>query len=53
MAVRGRSARRAGNFRESELQHIVRGVRADVGVMSKPEFAISGVVDSVGFGGRF
>jgi membrane fusion protein, multidrug efflux system len=39
-----------GNFRESQLQHIVPGMRADVYVLSKPDVRFSGVVDSVGFG---
>jgi multidrug efflux system membrane fusion protein len=39
-----------GNFRESQLQHIAPGMRADVFVMSKPSVRFSGVVDSVGFG---
>jgi multidrug efflux system membrane fusion protein len=39
-----------GNFRESTLQHISPGMRADVYVLSKPEVRFSGVVDSIGFG---
>jgi multidrug efflux system membrane fusion protein len=39
-----------GNFRESQLQHIVAGMPADVYVMSKPNVRLSGVVDSIGFG---
>src|SRR5712671_2690526 len=39
-----------GNFRESTLQHISPGMRADVYVLSKPEVPFSGVVDSIGFG---
>jgi multidrug efflux system membrane fusion protein len=39
-----------GNFRESQLQHIVPGMRADVYVLSKPNVRFAGVVDSVGFG---
>jgi multidrug efflux system membrane fusion protein len=38
------------NFREGQLQHIARGMRAEVYVMSKPDVRFSGVVDSVGFG---
>jgi hypothetical protein len=30
IAARGRNARRAGNFRESERQHVMRGMRAEV-----------------------
>ena len=37
MAAHCRSVRRAGNFREGELQHVVGGlVRVDVYVVSKP-----------------
>jgi hypothetical protein len=37
MAAHCRSVWRAGNFREGELQHVVRGlVRVDVYVVSKP-----------------
>jgi hypothetical protein len=37
MAAHCRSVRRAGNFREGELQRVVRGlVRVDVYVVSKP-----------------
>lgn len=39
-----------GNFRESQLQHIVPGMRADVYVLSKPNVRFAGVVDSIGFG---
>jgi membrane fusion protein, multidrug efflux system len=39
-----------GNFRESQLQHIATGMRADVYVLSKPSVRLSGVVDSIGFG---
>jgi multidrug efflux system membrane fusion protein len=38
------------NFRETQLQHIRPGMRADVYVLSKPNVRFSGVVDSVGFG---
>ena len=38
------------NFREGQLEHIVPGMRAQVYVMSKPDIAFTGVVDSVGFG---
>jgi multidrug efflux system membrane fusion protein len=38
------------NFRESQLEHISPGTRADVYVMSKPNVRFSGVVDGVGFG---
>ena len=30
IAARGRNARRTGNFREGERQHVVRGMRAEV-----------------------
>jgi multidrug efflux system membrane fusion protein len=39
-----------GNFREGQLQHIERGMRADVYIMSKPGHRFSGFVDSSGFG---
>jgi membrane fusion protein, multidrug efflux system len=39
-----------GNFREGQLQHIKRGMRADVYVLSRPTVRFSGVVDSLGFG---
>jgi membrane fusion protein, multidrug efflux system len=39
-----------GNFRESQLQHIVPGMRADVYVLSSPNVRFAGVVDSIGFG---
>jgi multidrug efflux system membrane fusion protein len=39
-----------GNFRESNLQHVMPGMRADVYVLSKPDVRFFGVVDSVGFG---
>ncbi|MBT9332470.1 efflux RND transporter periplasmic adaptor subunit [Paracidobacterium acidisoli] len=38
------------NFRETQLQHIRPGMKADVYVMSKPSIRFHGVVDSVGFG---
>ncbi len=38
------------NFRESQLQHIAPGMRAEVYVMSKPDIRFTGVVDSIGFG---
>jgi len=38
------------NFREGQLRHIRPGMRADVYVMSKPNQAFHGVVDSIGFG---
>ena len=38
------------NFRESQLQYVAPGMRADVYVMSKPNIRFSGVVDSIGFG---
>jgi multidrug efflux system membrane fusion protein len=38
------------NFRETQLQHIRTGMQADVYVLSKPNQAFKGVVDSVGFG---
>jgi membrane fusion protein, multidrug efflux system len=39
-----------GNFREGQLRHIARGMRADVYVLAKPSLRFSGVVDSIGFG---
>lgn len=39
-----------GNFREGQLSHIAPGMRADVYVLSKPNWRFSGVVDSIGFG---
>jgi membrane fusion protein, multidrug efflux system len=38
------------NFREGQLQHIRRGMAADVYVLSKPDERFAGVVDSLGFG---
>jgi len=38
------------NFREGQLQHITRGMPADVYLMSKPDTRFAGVVDSIGFG---
>lgn len=38
------------NFRETQIQRIRPGMRADVYVLSKPNVRFSGVVDSVGFG---
>lgn len=38
------------NFRETQLQHILPGMQADVYVMSKPNVHFDGIVDSVGFG---
>ena len=38
------------NFRESQLQHVAPGMRAEVYVMSKPDVHFTGVVDSIGFG---
>jgi multidrug efflux system membrane fusion protein len=38
------------NFREGQLQQIAAGMQAEVYVMSKPDVAFKGVVDSVGFG---
>jgi len=38
------------NFRETQLQHIQRGMEADVYVMSRPSVHYRGVVESVGFG---
>jgi multidrug efflux system membrane fusion protein len=38
------------NFRETQLRHIVPGMRADVYVLSRPQVKYEGVVDSVGFG---
>ena len=38
------------NFREGQLRHIARGMKADVYVLSRPNVRFSGVVDSVGFG---
>ena len=42
IATRGRNARRTGNFREGERQHVVRGMRAEVQydtAMSSAHFA--------------
>jgi len=38
------------NFRETQLHHIVPGMRAYVYVLSRPTIRYDGVVDSVGFG---
>jgi membrane fusion protein, multidrug efflux system len=38
------------NFRETQLQHIRPGMRAEVYVLSRPNVRFQGVVDSVGFG---
>jgi multidrug efflux system membrane fusion protein len=38
------------NFRETQLRHIVPGMRAYVYVLSRPTIRYDGVVDSVGFG---
>ncbi len=38
------------NFREGQLGHIAPGMRADIYIMSKPDVAFSGVVESIGFG---
>jgi multidrug efflux system membrane fusion protein len=38
------------NFRETQLQHIRPGMRAEVYVLSRPSVRFQGVVDSVGFG---
>ena len=38
------------NFREGQLLHITPGMRADVYVLSKPDVAFRGVVESIGFG---
>jgi len=38
------------NFRETQLQHIRPGMRADVYIMSRPDLRLHGVVDSVGYG---
>ena len=38
------------NFREGQLRHIARGMRADVYVLSRPNIRFAGVVDSIGFG---
>jgi len=39
-----------GNFRESELQRIRTGMKADVFVMSRPNEKFQGTVESTGFG---
>jgi multidrug efflux system membrane fusion protein len=39
-----------GNFRESQLERITPGMKADIYVLSKPNLRFSGTVDSVGFG---
>ena len=38
------------NFRETQLQHIRRGMEAEIYVLSRPNVRYKGVVDSVGFG---
>ncbi len=38
------------NFRETQLEHIRPGMKADVYVMSRPGLRLRGVVDSVGYG---
>jgi multidrug efflux system membrane fusion protein len=38
------------NFRETELAHIVPGMKADVYVMSDPDRKLQGTVESAGFG---
>lgn len=38
------------NFRETQLDHIRPGMKADVYMMSRPDLRLHGVVDSVGFG---
>lgn len=38
------------NFRETQLEHIRPGMKADVYIMSHPNLRLDGVVDSVGFG---
>src|SRR5215471_2132676 len=38
------------NFRETQLQHIRPGMKADIYVLSRPDIRLKGVVDSVGFG---
>lgn len=38
------------NFRETQLDHIRPGMKADVYIMSRPNLRLHGVVDSVGFG---
>jgi multidrug efflux system membrane fusion protein len=38
------------NFRETQLQHIKPGMEAEIYVLSRPNFRLKGVVDSVGFG---
>jgi hypothetical protein len=52
VAVRGRNGRRAGNLHEGELQKnwVVRGATP---TFVETVFAISGVVNSAGFGGAF
>jgi len=40
------------NFREGQLEHIKRGMRAEIYVMSKPDRHFAGFVDSIGFGVR-
>ena len=52
VAVRGRNARRAGKLQEDELQKdcVVRGATP---TFVETVFAISGVVNSTGFGGAF
>lgn len=38
------------NFRETQLEHIRPGMKADVYLMSRPGLRLRGVVDSVGYG---
>ena len=38
------------NFRETQLEHIRPGMKADVYIMSRPGLRLHGVVDSVGYG---
>lgn len=38
------------NFRETQLNHIRPGMKADVYIMSRPGLRLRGVVDSVGYG---
>jgi multidrug efflux system membrane fusion protein len=39
-----------GNFRETQLKHIVPGMPVDVYLLSEPNRALHGSVDSIGFG---
>jgi hypothetical protein len=48
--ARSGHCRAIANFRESQLQHVAPGMRANVYVMSRPDIRIAGVVESIGLG---